>query len=58
MPLEADREIFDIAEHTAHVTFQKTTRKAAFYKLANSLDRTLPSFPGKLLIQMKTVFPV
>ena len=29
MALETDREIFDVAEHTEHVTFQKTTRKTA-----------------------------
>ena len=27
MTLEHDREIFDVAEHTEHVTFQKTTRR-------------------------------
>ena len=27
MALESDRDIFDVAEHTEHVTFQKTTRK-------------------------------
>jgi len=29
MVLEQDREIFDVADHTEHVTFQKTTREAA-----------------------------
>ncbi len=28
MSLESDREIFDVAAHTEHVTFQKTTRRA------------------------------
>lgn len=28
MALEQDREIFDVADHTEHVTFQKTTREA------------------------------
>ena len=29
MALSDDRESFDVADHTEHVTFQKTTRKAA-----------------------------
>ncbi len=29
MGLNRDRDIFDVAEHTEHVTFQKTTRKTA-----------------------------
>jgi Xaa-Pro dipeptidase len=29
MKLDSDREIFDVADHTEHVTFQKTTRKTA-----------------------------
>ena len=29
MAFDKDREIFDVAEHTEHVTFQKTTRKTA-----------------------------
>ena len=29
MGLNRDREIFDVAEHTEHVTFQRTTRKTA-----------------------------
>ena len=27
MALEQDREIFDVGDHTEHVTFQKTTRR-------------------------------
>ena len=27
MPLEKDRDIWDVAEHTEHVTFQKSSRK-------------------------------
>lgn len=27
MALDNDREIFDVADHTEHVTFQKTTRR-------------------------------
>lgn len=29
MALDKDRDIFDVADHTEHVTFQKTTRKTA-----------------------------
>ena len=48
MTLENDREIFDIAEETEHVTFQKTSRKT------NS-DYDLPMFMIVLLLHLKNL---
>ena len=46
MTLSHDREIFDVAEHTEHVTFQKATRKTATgYELPMMLHDRLAFTP-------------
>ncbi len=50
MGLDTDREIFDVAAHTEHVTFQKTTRKAASgYELPMVLHDRLAFTPEEYL---------
>ncbi|MCI5076909.1 Xaa-Pro peptidase family protein [Oricola sp.] len=46
MALEQDREIFSVAEHTEHVTFQPTTRRAASgFELPMIVHDRLPFTP-------------
>ncbi|MCB1329908.1 MAG: hypothetical protein KDK28_10900, partial [Maritimibacter sp.] len=50
MPLDTDRQIFDVAEHTEHVTFQKTTRKTANgYDLPMLVHDRLPFTPEEFV---------
>ena len=50
MALDKDREIFDVADHTEHVTFQKTTRKTASgYELPMILHDRLAFTPEEFV---------
>ena len=56
MTLSHDREIFDVAEHTEHVTFQKATRKTATgYELPMMLHDRLAFTPEEYVRRYDTI---